>query len=267
MYKLIKHKTMESVFQNPGLSHISQKILKNLDFKSLTSLRLVCKSANYQVEDLASGITLNELQGLLEKFSIARRLQLAQKNDWKRFLNYICNNWSESINDWPESNKFMNLYLKEILSRDAQYKSSLQNSPILEFILYGNKEMVEYILYHEDSAYYFIGENRNSKADLQEEANSLGHTDICETLKSFTIFKKFSLSTLEQKQLNENVQSDSGKEIFGPSSLDEEQFNVFEDGKSDSDETTSETTSLEEERFYGHIEATAGPYPSPSSSP
>ena len=43
---------MESVFQNPGLSHIGKRILKSLDFKSLKSLRLVCKSANNQVEDL-----------------------------------------------------------------------------------------------------------------------------------------------------------------------------------------------------------------------
>ena len=258
---------MEVVLGSPGLSHIIQKILRGLDFKSLVSCRLVCKSANNQVKYLASKVSLEDLEQLLERFSKARSMTDFEETQWNSFLIHMFNNWSESINDWPESNKFMNLYLKEILSRDAQYKSSLQNSPILEFILYGNKEMVEYILYHEDSAYYFIGENRNSKADLQEEANSLGHTDICESLKSFTLFKKFSLSTLEQKQLNEDDQSDSGKETFGSSSLDKEQFNVFEDGKSDSDETTSETTSLEEEQFYGHFEATAGPNPSPSSSP
>ena len=258
---------MEVVLGSPGLSHIIQKILRGLDFKSLVSCRLVSKSANNQVKYLASKVSLEDLEQLLERFAKARSMTDFEETQWNSFLIHMFNNWSESINDWSESNKFMNLYLKEILSRDTQYKSSLEQSPILEFIVNGNKEMVEYILYHEDSAYYFIGENRNSKADLQEEAISHGHTDICESLKSFTIFKKFSLSTLEQKQLNENVQSDSGKEIFGPSSLDEEQFNVFEDGKSDSDETTSETTSLEEEQFYGHFEATAGPYPSPSSSP
>ena len=219
---------MEVVLGSPGLSHVFQKILQSLDFRSLISCRLVCKSANNQVKDLAYKVSLEVLQQLLARFANARSMTDFEERQWNSFLIHMFNNWSESINDWSESNKFMNLYLKEILSRDAQYKSSLQNSPILEFILYGNKEMVEYILYHEDSAYYFIGENRNSKADLQEEANSLGHTDICETLKSFTIFKKFSLSTLEQKQLNEGVQSDSGN---------------------------------------GHIEATAGPNPSPSSSP
>ena len=177
---------METVFQKPGLSHISQKILKCLDFKSLTSLRLVCKSANYQVEDLASGITLNELQGLLEKFSIARRLQLAQKNGWKRFLNYIFNNWSESINDWPESNGFMNLYLKEILSRDTKYirYGWKKVEPIYEFVRYGNKAMVEFILYYDELHpidKYEIG-------ILLQEVNSCGHNDICE------IFEKFQIS-------------------------------------------------------------------------
>ena len=186
MYKLIKHKTMESVFQKPGLSHISQKILKCLDFKSLTSLRLVCKSANYQVEDLASGITLNELQGLLEKFSIARSLQLAQKNGWKRFLNYIFNNWSESINDWPESNGLMNLYLKEIFSRDTKYirYGWKKMAPIFEFIRNGNKAMVEFILYYDELHpidKYEIG-------ILLQEVNSCGHNDICE------IFEKFQIS-------------------------------------------------------------------------
>ena len=92
--------------------------------------------------------------------------------------------------------------------------------------------MVEYILYHEDSAYYFIGENRNSKADLQEEANSLGYRDICATLKSFTLIKKFSPSTLEEEQLNEH----------------------YKDGQSDSDGSNVDS-------------AIFGPHPSPSSSP
>ena len=175
---------MEVVLESPGFSHLFQKILESLDFKSLISCRLVCKSVNNQVKDLASKVSLEVLQQLLARFAKARSMTDFEERQWNSFLIHMFNNWSESINDWSESNKFMNLYLKEILSRDAQYKSSLQNSPILEFILYGNKEMVEYILYHEDSAYYFIGENRNSKADLQEEANSLGHTDICETLKS-----------------------------------------------------------------------------------
>ena len=176
---------MESVFQNPGLSHIGKKILKSLDFKTLTSLRLVCKSANNQGEDLASGITLNELQGLLEKFTIARSLQLAQEYRWKRFLNFIFNNWSESINDWPESNGFMNLYLKEILSRDTKYirYGWKKVEPIYEFVRYGNKAMVEFILYYELHPIndYEIGL-------LLEEVDSCGHKDICE------IFEKFKVS-------------------------------------------------------------------------
>ena len=90
-----------------------------------------------------------------------------EETQWNSFLIHMFNNWSESINDWSESNKFMNLYLKEILSRDAQYKSSLQNSPILEFILYGNKEMVEYISYSQ--GYVMIGTVRPDLSKMPYE--------------------------------------------------------------------------------------------------
>ena len=219
---------MEVVLGSPGLSHIIQKILRGLDFKSLVSCRLVCKSANNQVKYLASKVSLEDLEQLLERFSKARSMTDFEERQWNSFLIHMFNNWSESINDWSELNKFMNLYLKEILSRNTKHKYI--NYPILDFVLNGNKEMVQYIMYTGDSddEYFYVGGTTVRKALLQEVANSLGHTDICETLKSFTIFKKFSLSTLEQKQLNEGVQSDSGN---------------------------------------GHIEATAGPNPSPSSSP
>ena len=166
---------MELVFQNPGLSHIGKKIVKSLNFKSLTSLRLVCKSTNNQVEDFASRITLNELQGLLETFTIARGMDISEKELWNRFLNCVLDNW-------PRSNCFMNLYLKEILSRDIQYryKRFLEKSPILEFVLYGNAGMVECILKHklhpiDDYSILF----------LLDEAKFFRRNDICVILEKF----------------------------------------------------------------------------------
>ena len=153
----IKTKIMEVLLGSPGLSHIIQEIFRSLDFKSLVSCRLVCKSANNQVKDLASKVSLEDLEQLLEGFAKARSMTDFEKRQWNRFLIHMFTNWSESINDWSESNRFMNLYLKEILSRATQYeyKSGLDKSPILEFVLYGNKEMVEYILYNGDSGYKY----------------------------------------------------------------------------------------------------------------
>ena len=241
---------MELVLRSPGLSHIIQEIFRGLDFKSLVSCRLVCKSANNQVKDLASKVSLEDLEQLLEGFAKARSMTDFEKRQWNRFLIHMFTNWSESINDWSESNKLMNLYLKEILSRDTQceYKSGLDKSPILEFVLYGNKEMVEYILYNGDSGYkyYNVGETKIDKVLLQEAAISHGHIDICESLKKFSFCKKFSLSTLKEEQLNAHEE---------------------EDGQSDSDISTSGSSSLEEDQLNEHFKTTFGPHPSPSSSP
>ena len=178
---------MELVFENQGLSHISNKILKSLDFKSLTALRLVCKSANNQVEDLALKITLEDLQLLLKKFAEARSMFLNEKKLWNNFLNYIFNHWSKSINNWPGSNCFMNLYLKEIFSRDNQrsrrsWRWKQTESPIFEFVRYGNRAMVEFILYYELHPIdkYEIG-------ILLQEVDSCGHKDICEIFENFKI--------------------------------------------------------------------------------
>ena len=77
---------MEIFFENPGLVHIGLKILKDLDMKSLASCRQVCKSMNIEIEYLASNISFEDLEQLLEKYTVARSMTLEDHNVWHKFL-------------------------------------------------------------------------------------------------------------------------------------------------------------------------------------
>ena len=182
--KVIIYKIMEVVLGSPGLSHIVQKILRNLDFKSLPSMRLVCKSANNQVKDLAAKLRFEDLQKLLGEFTEARSMTDSEKELWNSFLKQAFCNGSES-------NRFINLYLKNVLSRDTKYKSELKKSPILEFIHYGNESMVQYILdnglYPIEDLITIIPAPAGKNWTLLHEAESLGQWKISESLKQFSL--------------------------------------------------------------------------------
>ena len=162
---------MEEVLGSSGFSHIVQKILRSLDFKSLPTMRLVCKSANNQVKVLAAKISLGDLQKLLEEFTEARSMTDSEKELWNSFLKQAFCNGSDS-------NHFVNLYLKHVLSRDTQYKSELKKSPILEFILYGNEAMVQYILdnglYPIEDLITIVPAPAGKNWTLLDESDSLG---------------------------------------------------------------------------------------------
>ena len=176
---------MEVVLGSPGLSHIVQKILRSLDFKSLPSMRLVCKSANNQIEELAAKINFKDLQKLLGEFAEARSLTDAEKECWNNFLKQAFCNGSK----W---NPFMSLYLKHVLSRVTKYGSELKKSPILEFILYGNEAMVQFVLdkglYQPEDLTSIIPTPAGLHWTLVHEADFLGHKEISERLKKFTLF-------------------------------------------------------------------------------
>ena len=182
--KVIIYKIMEILLGSPGLSHIIQKILRSLDFKSLLSMSLVCKSANNQIEDLAAKIIFDDLQNLLGEFTEARSMTDSEKGGWNSFLNQaFCNE--------SESNPFNKLYLKNVLSRDTKYRSELKKSPILEFIRYGNVAMVQYILdnglYPIEDLITIVPSPAGKAWTLLHEAESLGHRKISESLKQLSL--------------------------------------------------------------------------------
>ena len=182
--RVIIYKIMEVVLGSPGFSHMIQKILRSLDFKSLPTMRLVCKSANNQVEDLAAKIRFEDLQKLLEEFTEARSMTDTEKEGWNSFLKQAFCNGSES-------NRFMNLYLKYVISRDTKYRSELKKSPILEFIHYGNEAMVQYILdnglYPIEDLITIVPAPAGKNWTLLHEAESLGQWKISESLKQFSL--------------------------------------------------------------------------------
>ena len=80
---------MDTFFENPGLCHIGKEITTNLDFKSLITCRLVCKSWNDHIEVLTSKISLEHLQQLLDKFTESRSMSESEKKLWIKFLMFI----------------------------------------------------------------------------------------------------------------------------------------------------------------------------------
>ena len=132
-------------FTNPGLSHIGKKILKNLDIKTLASCRQVCKIMNIEIEDLASKISLEDLEQLLKKYTFARSMTLEEHKVWHKFLESI---FEYSQNDRAKSNLFMKLYLKHFFIRNSLNALKLRRSPFYEFVYNGNIKMVQFNLYH-----------------------------------------------------------------------------------------------------------------------
>ena len=125
-------------FENPGLLHIGKKILKSMDIKTQATCRLVCKSWNNHVEDLASKISVQHLQQLLEKFTEVRSMTESEKKKWTKFFVLIFQHRE------AKSNKFIKSYLKHVFTRNIQYGDSLKKSPMFEFVHCGNTKMVEF---------------------------------------------------------------------------------------------------------------------------
>ena len=140
---------MDLLVKNAGLSHISKKILQGLNFQSLSSCRLVCKSMNDSIKEWASKVTIEYLKKLFDKFTKTRAMTVPKKELWKLFFNHL---FSHS-NLGSEPNIFMNLYLKHVFTRQIRYKpirvNNFKKSPIFEFVCFGNARMVQYILVSE----------------------------------------------------------------------------------------------------------------------
>ena len=92
---------MDLMFKNAGLSHISNKILQGLNFKSISSCRLVCKSMNDSIKEWTSKVTLEDLKKLFEKFTKARSMTVPEKNCGNCFSTIY-----SDIQTWDQSQTF-----------------------------------------------------------------------------------------------------------------------------------------------------------------
>ena len=171
---------MEIFFENPGLSQIGLKILKDLDIKSLASCRQVCKSMNIEIEYLASNISFEDLEQLLEKYTVARSMTLEDHNVWHKFLVSI---FDQSQIGRSKSNPFVKLYLKHFFMKNTHNAMKLRRSPFYEFVYNGNVKMVLFNLHHNN----FHGKNymavHSSLQDLQSAISFAIQNDQLEMVK------------------------------------------------------------------------------------
>ena len=132
---------MDFLLKNAGLSHISKKILQGLNFQSLSSCRLVCKSMNSIIEDWASKVTFEDLKALFEKFTKARSMTVPEKEMWKLFFKHL---FSHS-NLGSESNILMNLNIIHVFTRQIRYKptrvNNLKSHPFLNLFTLAMPEL------------------------------------------------------------------------------------------------------------------------------
>ena len=172
---------MEIFFENPGLSHIGLKILKDLDIKSLASCRQVCKSMNIGIEYLASNISFEDLERLLRKYTFARSMTLEEHNVWHKYLVSI---FDHSQIGRSKPNLFVKLYLKHFFLKNTNNAIKLRRSPFYEFVYNGNVKMVIFNLHHNNFHGKYYLAVRNSFLDLQSAISFAIKNDQLEMLKS-----------------------------------------------------------------------------------
>ena len=78
----------EDIFSNPGFNNITEKILINLDVKSLWRCRLVCKGLHQFIISLEKSIKLKEIDFIMIR-RLRRKKFLVQSN-WNAAFNSIC---------------------------------------------------------------------------------------------------------------------------------------------------------------------------------
>ena len=83
----------EEIFTNQGFNHISEKILINLDVKSLWKCRLVCKALHEIIKSFEISIKLKK-----NDFKIIQRIR------WKRCL--VHSNWNAVFNSIRAEDNF-----------------------------------------------------------------------------------------------------------------------------------------------------------------
>ena len=123
---------MESLFANPGLWHIGEKIIRNLDFKTQLTCRLVNKSWNHVLQIIAS----NSKADLITKL----KLQIPSNSDLTKRLD----NWTKFLQTVLDKldNPWINIYLQKHLK---QLNKNGFCSVLEYFFVCGNEKIVDFI--------------------------------------------------------------------------------------------------------------------------
>ena len=185
---------MEAFMENPGLRHIGEKILRNVDFKPQLSCRLVNKSWYQILEDEAEKSQM-DLKDLIEPISKSMTPSDENRNGPRKeferlskainWFNYVIAVFSKVYNPW------INIYLQKHIKYQIKYEFP---SYILEcFVLHRNVKMVDFILkekLHETFKDATACEPIFDEGDFNEAlklANEYQNTEILDCLKNLTI--------------------------------------------------------------------------------
>ena len=83
-----KSKMFQNILSNPGLNHISEQILVQLDIQSLWRCRLVCKSLLEFIKQLEQSQRLKDID--LKTIKQIRYKKFLVHKYWKPMFNAIC---------------------------------------------------------------------------------------------------------------------------------------------------------------------------------
>ena len=164
---------MSFFFENPGLAHISHRILTNLDFDTKLECRLVHRSMKYLLEDPI----LNQkeirywLNECIDLNLFSDKPEVVDK--WKNFVKFIISNNNQTI-------------LKFHLERKSRSRSIfgyLQSTPILFFI--DDQEIVQFILDSTNSEYSVFNPSDEFDDNALHKAAGDGFTEIVKKLKLY----------------------------------------------------------------------------------
>ena len=190
---------MELFMGNPGLRHIGEKILTNLDFKTELDCRLVQKSWKHIIDEKASKIDAHFLQTFFkqsvtteEEFMKEKRLRhsndvtMSRKCPFVDEESYI--SWRElfgNANSMP-NNILINIYLLNVVKSMIKTQKNL-NSPIREFFERRNIKMVEVILNQRMADYFHF-------QDIVEKAIRAGCIEMIKIMHPLFDFSFFFVS-------------------------------------------------------------------------
>ena len=187
---------MEAFMENPGLIHIGERILKQLDIKTQGNCRLVRKSWN-QILEIEASKGMKELETMLELLKksnispcfknapsvqyLKLKVKESRKVQWRTF--------AEEVRFKINNPMINNLLLKHLR---YQFNVGFSSPPLVCFVMSKNKKMVDFILQEKLHGYIKrVSVRRRIYPCKPEFDNALqkavtyGYTDIVQCFKPY----------------------------------------------------------------------------------
>ena len=168
IWKLISE-NMDTFFENSGLSHIGENILKNLPFKEKVICRLVRKSWKNILDKEALKVGLKDSLQMIQKACTIPKVS----NHTKLLLKRCHEKWSKFLKEihTKMENPLISIYIQNLFKRFGFSIGTLCD-PLSTFtIIVGNVNMVKFIL--QNKLYMTLGAGR--PFDFQKNWPPTGH--------------------------------------------------------------------------------------------